>query len=56
MYLLRKELHMKYEEIALMLRRKDHTTIMYAHEKINTLCIKDPAFADQLGRITQSLL
>lgn len=55
MYILRKELHMKYEEIALTLKRKDHTTIMYAYEKINSMCMKDPALSEQIGRITQSL-
>jgi chromosomal replication initiator protein len=55
MYILRKELHMKYEEIALTLRRKDHTTIMYAYEKINGMCMKDPSLLEQIGRIVQSL-
>ncbi|MCX6732113.1 MAG: chromosomal replication initiator protein DnaA [Candidatus Roizmanbacteria bacterium] len=55
MYILRKELHMKYEEIALTLRRKDHTTIMYAYEKINGMCMKDPSLAEQIGRIVHSL-
>ena len=55
MYILRKELHMKYEEIALTLRRKDHTTVMYAYEKINSLCMKDPSLREQIDRIIQSL-
>ncbi|MCX6731016.1 MAG: chromosomal replication initiator protein DnaA, partial [Candidatus Roizmanbacteria bacterium] len=55
MYILRKELHMKYEEIALTLRRKDHTTIMYAYEKINGMCMKDPSLSEQIGRIVHSL-
>ena len=55
MYILRKELHMKYEEIALTLKRKDHTTVMYAHGKINNRCMKDPVFAEQVNRIVQSL-
>ncbi len=55
MYILRKELHMKYEEIALTLRRKDHTTIMYAYEKINGLCMKDPTLQQQIDRVVQSL-
>jgi len=55
MYILRKELHMKYEEIALTLRRKDHTTILYAYEKINGLCMKDPSLREQIDRIVQSL-
>ncbi len=55
MYILRKELHMKYEEIALTLKRKDHTTVMYAYEKIHALCMKDPSLNDQIDRIVQSL-
>lgn len=55
MFILRKELHMKYEEIAITLRRKDHTTIMYAYEKINSLCMKDPSLQEQIGRIVHSL-
>lgn len=55
MYILRKELHMKYEEVALTLKRKDHTTVMYAYEKINGLCMKDPSLRDQIDRIVQSL-
>ena len=56
MYILRKELHMKYEEIALTLHRKDHTTIMYAYQKISGLCMKDPSVAEQIDRIVHSLL
>lgn len=56
MYILRKELHMKYEEVAITLRRKDHTTIMYAYEKINSLCMKDASLREQIDRIVQSLI
>ncbi len=55
MYILRKELHMKYEEIAQTLKRKDHTTVMYAYEKISSLCMKDPSLKEQIDRILQSL-
>ena len=55
MYVLRKDLHMKYEEIALTLRRKDHTTVMYAYQKISGLYMKDPSIREQIDRITQSL-
>jgi chromosomal replication initiator protein len=55
MYILRKELHMKYEEIALTLKRKDHTTVIYAYGKINALCMKDSSLREQIDRITQSL-
>jgi len=47
---------MKYEEIALTLKRKDHTTVMYAYKKINGLCMKDPLLKDQIDRIVQSLM
>jgi len=56
MYILRKELHMKYEEIATTLKRKDHTTVMYAYQKIGGLCMKDPSLREQIDRIVQSLI
>lgn len=56
MYLLRKELRMKYEEIAIFLKRKDHTTILHGCEKISGLCMRDPSFADQIDRIAKSLI
>jgi len=55
MYLLRKELHMKLEEIALTLKRKDHTTVMYAFEKISTLYMKDSQVKAEIDKIVQSL-
>lgn len=55
MYLLRKELGLKYEEIAYMLKRKDHTTIMYGVEKVGTTMIKDSVFKQEVERITSLL-
>ncbi len=55
MYILRKELHMKYEEVAMALKRKDHTTVMYAFQKISSLCMKDASLREQIDRIVQSL-
>ena len=55
MYLLRKELGLKYEEIAYVLKKKDHTTIMYGVEKISSLMIKDVVFKQEVDRIVSSL-
>jgi chromosomal replication initiator protein len=53
MYLLRRELKMKFEEIAYMLKRKDHTTVMHGVEKINRLMMKDPLIRDEVDKIMQ---
>lgn len=55
MYLLRKELHMRLEEIAMTLKRKDHTTVMYAFEKVSALYMKDTQIKTEIDKITQSL-
>jgi len=55
MYLLRSQLKMKFEEIALFLRRKDHTTIMHGCEKVEGLCLRDAVFKGQIDRMVQSL-
>jgi chromosomal replication initiator protein len=55
MYLLREKLGLKYEEIAYVLKKKDHTTIMYGVEKINSLIIKDVVFKQEVDRIISSL-
>jgi len=55
MFLLRRELNMKHQEIASLLKRKDHTTIMHGVEKINKLLVKDEFFKKEVDRIIQSL-
>jgi len=55
MFLLRRELGLKYEEIAYMLKKKDHTTVLHGSEKIAGLLIKNPAFKEEVDRITNSL-
>ncbi len=55
MYLLRTELGLKHAEIAYLLKRKDHTTIIHGVEKINRLLVKDPIFKQELDRIRLSL-
>lgn len=55
MYILRKELNMKLEEIAALLKRKDHTTIIHGVEKINTAMIKNPLLKQEIDRIINTL-
>ncbi len=55
MYILRRYLKMKYEEIAFYLKRKDHTTIIHAERKIENLCLKNPVFKKEIDNIIQNL-
>lgn len=55
MYLLRTLLNLKYEEIAFLLKRKDHTTIIHGVEKISALTIKNPNLKEEIDRIINSL-
>lgn len=55
MYLLRNELKLKLEDIAHILKRKDHTTVMHGVEKISREVMKDPLIKEDLDRIISSL-
>ena len=55
MLLLRRELKLKLEEVAFLLKRKDHTTVIHAIEKINRLTMKDPLLKKDIDRIVNSL-
>lgn len=55
MYILRQELNYKLEEIAKILERKDHTTVMHGIEKITSKRLTDEAFRDQLVQIIEGL-
>lgn len=55
MFLLRKELGLKYDEVAFHLKRKDHTTIMHGVEKITRMLARDEGLKQELDRI-KSLL
>lgn len=55
MYLIRQELKLKHEEIAYILKKKDHTTIMHGVEKITRLLMKDPTLKQEVDKITQTL-
>lgn len=55
MYVLRNHLKMKLIEVAFFLRRKDHTTVIHATEKIGRLVVKDPLIKKDIDQIIQSL-
>lgn len=55
MFILRNSLKLKYEEIAYILKRKDHTTIIHGVNKITNLVLKNPAIKEDINRIIDSL-
>lgn len=54
MYLLRTELSLNLEEVAFVVKRKDHTTVMHAVQKIREQSMKDLAFQKELDAIVAS--
>lgn len=55
MYLLRNELKLKLEEVAYILKRKDHTTIMHGVEKIQRLRLSDENIKKEIEGIVQNI-
>lgn len=55
MYLLRNLINLKYEEIAFLLKKKDHTTIIHGVDKITRLLLKNPQIKEEISLITQNL-
>jgi chromosomal replication initiator protein len=55
MYILRKHLDLKLDQVAFFLNRKDHTTVMHAIKKISRLIAKDPMFKQDVNNILSSL-
>jgi chromosomal replication initiator protein len=55
MYLARTETNASLPQIGAKLGNRDHTTIMYGHEKISTLIEKDPAARREMLQLKASL-
>lgn len=55
MYILRVKLRLKQDEIAYILHRKDHTTIIHGVDKINALIMKNSLLKQDIDKILQSL-
>jgi chromosomal replication initiator protein len=56
MFLLRETFHLNYEDIASLLKRKDHTTVMHGVSKIKERVMKDPSFSENISSITSQLI
>jgi len=54
MFILRNVLKINYEEIAFILKRKDHTTVIHGVNKISQLIIKDPSLKEEIDIIINS--
>jgi chromosomal replication initiator protein len=55
MYILREYLKMKQEEIAYVLKRKDHTTVIHGVEKVRQLLLKNPLIKEEVDKLIQNL-
>ena len=55
MYFLNKGLKIKLIEVAFLLKRRDHTTIMHGVEKVEKMMMKDPEFKSEIDAISNSL-
>ncbi len=55
MYLLRIELRLNLEEVAFLVKRKDHTTVMHAVGKIREKSMKDDTFRGELEMIIKAM-
>jgi len=55
MYILRTHLHLKLTEVAGLLKRRDHTTVLHAVNKIENQLIKNTIFKQEVDSIIQSL-
>lgn len=56
MYLLRKKLQMNLEEVAFLIKRKDHTTVLHGVGKIEGMMMKDEEFKKEILDIYDSAL
>ncbi len=54
MYLLRTQLNLNLEEVAYITKRKDHTTVMHAVNKVQSLMMKDVSFKEEVDMITKT--
>ena len=55
MYLLRHEFKLKLMDIAGLLKRRDHTTVLHAEQKISSLMMRDQNFKKEVNTIAQTI-
>lgn len=56
MFFLRDRMKLNLEEVAFMVKRKDHTTVIHAVEKIKGLMMKDDSFKEDIQRMYSMLV
>ena len=56
MYFLREEFGYKLEQVARILERQDHTTVMHAVDKVKSKLMLDEGFKNQIDLIKESIL
>lgn len=56
MYLLRQLLQLTYDEIGIMLKRKDHTTVIHGVNKITQRLMKDPELKSNVDKIIEVIM
>lgn len=55
MYLLRTQLNLNLEEVAYITKRKDHTTVMHAVNKVQNLMMRDSSFKDDVDTVIKTV-
>lgn len=55
MYLMRIKSKLNLDEVAFLLKRKDHTTVMHGVEKVKLLIMKDKAFKEHVETIYENI-
>jgi len=55
MYIIREELSASYPEIGSRLGKRDHTTAIYAYEKISKEIQKNPALASKINLLKEKI-
>lgn len=55
MFLLRQKLRLKYDDIARLLKKKDHTTVIHGVGKVSRMLVKDSVFKQEVDQIVRGL-
>lgn len=55
MFLLREKLGLKFDDIARLLKKKDHTTVIHGVGKVSRMLVKDSVFKQEVDQLVQGL-
>ncbi len=56
MYLLRTKLNLNLDEVAFIVKKKDHTTVIHAVEKLKSMMMKDEKLVQEIARMYESAI